>query len=324
MADDATNARSAVATTESNGFSRISSAMSRKCPTPRISTRRGLTAGAHPSQTCRRRRAAVVGWPRPLEVLPLPPTNRKPGLLRAKRIQLYFARLAVPLPAPRDHRAVAGGANAGTGVADELAGTNGQLAAIAGGAMHLAVVSFSTPRRVASRRVGPVGPRRYRASDWGSLRIRTSKFHKSRLVPLSPTANDALRAYLRQRLAAPFDTGIRNATRCCAAGATGIAGYTGCWLGSGHQPRLLVAADVLDAEGRRPRCPRYEAQLRGPGPDALVSRRRRRPVQPATPGDLHGACLDRVDRPLPALRAGDAPTCKRPLRRSPSAMSSRR
>src|SRR5208337_444408 len=56
------------------------------------------------------------------------------------------------------------------------------------------------------------------------------------------------------------------------------------------------------------------AQLRGPGPDALVSRRRRRPVQSATPGDLHGACLDRVDRPLPALRTDDAPTCERPLR----------
>jgi hypothetical protein len=52
----------------------------------------------------------------------------------------------------------------------------------------------------------------------GVLRIRTSKFHKSRLVPLSPTANDALRAYLRQRLAAPF-VPIR-VQRCCAGGAT--------------------------------------------------------------------------------------------------------
>ena len=30
--------------------------------TPRILTRPGLTAGVHPSQTCRRRRAAVVSW----------------------------------------------------------------------------------------------------------------------------------------------------------------------------------------------------------------------------------------------------------------------
>ena len=33
------------------------------------------------------------------------------------------------------------------------------------------------------------------------------------------------------------------------------------------------------------------------------------------------ACLDRVDRPLPALRTGDAPTCKRIASSSPSVMS---
>jgi integrase/recombinase XerD len=48
----------------------------------------------------------------------------------------------------------------------------------------------------------------------GVLRVRTSKFHKSRLVPLSPTANEALRAYLRQRLAAPFDTDPSAALLC--------------------------------------------------------------------------------------------------------------
>jgi site-specific recombinase XerD len=70
------------------------------------------------------------------------------------------------------------------------------------------------------------------------------------LVPLSPSANDALRAYLRQRLAAPFDTDPSTALLCC--GRHGHRGYTGAGLGQAIN-RLLVAADVLDAEGRRPR-----------------------------------------------------------------------
>ena len=37
------------------------------------------------------------------------------------------------------------------------------------------------------------------------LRIRESKFHKSRLVPLSPDARSELRRYLRQRLTAGVD-----------------------------------------------------------------------------------------------------------------------
>ena len=37
--------------------------MSPKYPTLLISTRSGLTAGAHPSYTCRRPRAAIVNWP---------------------------------------------------------------------------------------------------------------------------------------------------------------------------------------------------------------------------------------------------------------------
>ena len=84
----------------------------------------------------------------------------------------------------------------------------------------------------------------------GVLRIRTSKFHKSRLVPLSPTANDALRAYLRHRLATPFDTDPRAALLCW--GRDGRHGYTGAGLGEAIN-RLLIGAAVLDAEGRRPR-----------------------------------------------------------------------
>jgi integrase/recombinase XerD len=116
------------------------------------------------------------------------------------------------------------------------------------GAMHLAVVIFYTAglrrgelARLALEDVEP---------QTGVLRIRTSKFHKSRLVPLSPTANDALRAYLRQRLAAPFDTNPSAALLCW--GRTGLHGYTGAGLGQAIN-RLFVAADVVDAEGRRPR-----------------------------------------------------------------------
>ena len=222
------------------------------------------------------------------QVLPLPPTNRT-RLLRAGPALL---RSAVPLPAPRDHRAVAGGANAH---GCRQPGTNGQLAAIAGS--HALGRRHSLHRRVASRRVGPIGPRRYRASDWGSA-------HPNVKVPQIPPGAAIAD---RQRRAAclspptPLCT-IRYRSKCSVAvlGAPRSSRVHGCWLGSGHQPPVGRRGR---AGCRRPSttCPRYQAQLRSPGPDALVSRRRRRPVQPATPGDLHGACLDRVDRPLPAL-----------------------
>ena len=115
------------------------------------------------------------------------------------------------------------------------------------GVMHLAVVILYT----AGLRRGELA--RLVLEDiepqTGVLRIRTSKFHKSRLVPLSLTANDALRAYLRQRLLT-FDTDPSAALLCC--GRHGHRGYTGAGLGQAIN-RLLVAADVLDAEGRRPR-----------------------------------------------------------------------
>ena len=84
----------------------------------------------------------------------------------------------------------------------------------------------------------------------GVLRIRESKFHKSRLVPLSADAGDALRAYLRQRLSSPFSAGPAAPLLCC--GARGHHGYSGAGLGQAVT-RLLLAADVKDHEGRRPR-----------------------------------------------------------------------
>jgi integrase/recombinase XerD len=84
----------------------------------------------------------------------------------------------------------------------------------------------------------------------GLLRIRSSKFHKSRLVPLSLDASGELRAYLRHRLAPPFDTDP-NAPLLCN-GARAHRRYTGAGLGQAVN-RLFVAANVMDKEGRRPR-----------------------------------------------------------------------
>jgi len=84
----------------------------------------------------------------------------------------------------------------------------------------------------------------------GLLRVRSSKFHKSRLVPLSLDASDAVRVYLRQRLATPFDSAACAPLLCC--GACGHHGYSGTGLGQAIN-RLFVAADVKDSEGRRPR-----------------------------------------------------------------------
>ena len=84
----------------------------------------------------------------------------------------------------------------------------------------------------------------------GLLRIKSSKFHKSRLVPLSLDASDAVRVYLRQRLAIQFDSTACAPLLCC--GACGHHGYTGAGLGQAVN-RLFVAVDVKDSEGRRPR-----------------------------------------------------------------------
>jgi len=82
------------------------------------------------------------------------------------------------------------------------------------------------------------------------LRIRESKFHKSRWVPLSRDAGDELRRYLQQRqrrwgLPAPGDALLCHGTGRCS-------GYTGTGLSRGlHE--LMEAADVHGWDGRRPR-----------------------------------------------------------------------
>jgi integrase len=84
----------------------------------------------------------------------------------------------------------------------------------------------------------------------GVLRIRASKFHKSRWVPLSQDARRELRAYLHQRLAPPFDYSPASPLLCNRT--RGFRGYTGTGLSRGIHV-LLAAADVRDPHGRRPR-----------------------------------------------------------------------
>lgn len=84
----------------------------------------------------------------------------------------------------------------------------------------------------------------------GVLRIRESKFHKSRLVPLSPDARSELRRYLRKRLGAGFDP--RPGAPLLCNNARGLRSYTGTGIRRGiHE--LFDAAGVRDREGRLPR-----------------------------------------------------------------------
>ncbi len=81
----------------------------------------------------------------------------------------------------------------------------------------------------------------------GLLHIRESKFHKSRLVPLSPDAAEELRIYLKKRLIEPYDIRPKASLLC-----HNLSGYTGAGLGQAIN-RLFVTAKVVDDQGRRPR-----------------------------------------------------------------------
>lgn len=84
----------------------------------------------------------------------------------------------------------------------------------------------------------------------GVLRICESKFHKSRLVPLSPDARSELRRYLRKRLAAGLDP--RPGAPLLCNTTRGLRGYTGTGISRGiHE--LFEAAGVRDSDGRLPR-----------------------------------------------------------------------
>jgi integrase len=83
------------------------------------------------------------------------------------------------------------------------------------------------------------------------LRVRESKFHKSRWVPLSKDAGAELRVYLRRRqhqwgVSAPTQPLLCHGTRHCH-------GYTGTGLSTGLQ-ELVESANVRGWDGPRPRA----------------------------------------------------------------------
>lgn len=86
--------------------------------------------------------------------------------------------------------------------------------------------------------------------DAGTLYIRASKFHKSRRLPLSPSACEELRRYMklwRTRL-----DGRRPSAPLLFHGWARPRGYTTESLGQAIR-QVIVAADVRDRDGRRPR-----------------------------------------------------------------------
>lgn len=87
----------------------------------------------------------------------------------------------------------------------------------------------------------------------GVVRIRESKFHKSRWVPLSRDACRELRRYLRvrRRHEVGFDAPLL-CNRSRGYGYRGWHGYSGETLAAGIQ-ELFARAEVRDPEGRRPR-----------------------------------------------------------------------
>jgi integrase len=82
----------------------------------------------------------------------------------------------------------------------------------------------------------------------GTIRIRDSKFHKTRIIPLSSSTLTAVRAYLRVRLAPPWDIGPGAAVFGHQHGVVEFRGYSG---GGMHQlvRTALAAARVTDADG---------------------------------------------------------------------------
>ncbi|MGY4230301.1 integrase [Bradyrhizobium sp. USDA 4503] len=84
----------------------------------------------------------------------------------------------------------------------------------------------------------------------GILHIRVSKFHKSRIVPLSPDAARELRSYLRKRLRPPLSCSSDSPLLCNSKGR--VRGYTGTGIRQGVQA-LFRAANVCGTDGRTPR-----------------------------------------------------------------------
>jgi integrase len=86
----------------------------------------------------------------------------------------------------------------------------------------------------------------------GVLRIRESKFHKSRWVPLSPSARRELQCYLKARLATQFDARSTAPLFCTrATRAYSVGGMDNCLIG------FFKEANICNAEGRRPKLSEF-------------------------------------------------------------------
>ncbi len=78
----------------------------------------------------------------------------------------------------------------------------------------------------------------------GILQIRASKFHKSRIVPLSQDASRELRIYLRRRLRPPLSCSPGSPLLCNTKGR--VRGYTGTGLRDG----MAINLDVIVGRDR--------------------------------------------------------------------------
>ncbi len=82
----------------------------------------------------------------------------------------------------------------------------------------------------------------------GVLRIRDSKFHKSRWVPLSASATRELQRYLRVRRRAGFDTSAQAPLFCTLAGEA--------YGGVSFRARFIALCKAAGVRGPNGRCPR--------------------------------------------------------------------
>jgi len=85
-----------------------------------------------------------------------------------------------------------------------------------------------------------------------TLRIRASKFHKTRIIPLSPSASLELRRYLQARLAAPWDLTANAPLLGHQHGSPHFRAYVTAAIGESVR-RLFREANVRDPHGRYPR-----------------------------------------------------------------------
>lgn len=88
------------------------------------------------------------------------------------------------------------------------------------------------------------------ARDEQVLRIRETKFHKSRLVPLSPATAREVDRYLQLRHRQHLS--LAPVTPLLAHGVTPLRGYTGVGLGTGFR-HLLTSTGIRTLDGRWPR-----------------------------------------------------------------------